>query len=54
MFIGSNTSLVAPLTLEENSVIGAGSVITKNVRRKTLALTRSLQTEVKNYKKKKK
>ncbi len=54
MFIGSNTSLVAPLTLEENSVIGAGSVITKNVRRKTLALTRSLQIEVKNYKKKKK
>ena len=54
MFIGSNTSLVAPLTLEENSVIGAGSVITKNVRRKTLALTRSLQTVVKNYKKKKK
>ena len=54
VFIGSNTSLVAPLTLEENSVIGAGSVITKNVRRKTLALTRSLQTEVKNYKKKKK
>ena len=53
VFIGSNTSLVAPLTLEENSVIGAGSVITKNVRRKTLALTRSLQTEVKNYKKKK-
>ena len=54
VFIGSNTSLVAPITLEENSVIGAGSVITKNVRRKTLALTRSLQTEVKNYKKKKK
>ena len=54
VFIGSNTSLVAPLTLEENSVIGAGSVITKNVRRKTLALTRSLQTVVKNYKKKKK
>ena len=54
VFIGSNTSLVAPLTLEENSVIGAGSVITKNVRRKTLALTRSLQTEIKNYKKKKK
>ena len=54
VFIGSNSSLVAPLTLEENSVIGAGSVITKNVRRKTLALTRGLQTEVKNYKKKKK
>ena len=52
VFVGSNSSLVAPLTIEENSVIGAGSVITKNVRKKSLALTRSLQTEIKNYKKK--
>ena len=52
VFVGSNSSLVAPLTIEENSVIGAGSVITKNVRKKSLALTRSMQTEVKNYKKK--
>jgi bifunctional UDP-N-acetylglucosamine pyrophosphorylase/glucosamine-1-phosphate N-acetyltransferase len=52
VFIGSNSSLVAPLTIEEGSVIGAGSVITKNVRKKSLALTRSLQTEVKNYKRK--
>ena len=50
VFIGSNSSLVAPLTIEENSVIGAGSVITKNVKKKSLALTRSLQTEIKNYK----
>ena len=50
VFIGSNSSLVAPLTLEEGSTIGAGSVITKKVKRKSLALTRSLQTEVKNYK----
>ena len=54
VFIGSNSSLVAPLTIEEGSVVGAGSVITKNVRKKSLALTRSLQTEVKNYKRKKK
>tara|TARA_B100001063_G_scaffold106560_1_gene99508 strand:- start:531 stop:1154 length:624 start_codon:yes stop_codon:yes gene_type:complete len=54
VFIGSNSSLVAPLTIEERSVVGAGSVITKNVRKKSLALTRSLQTEVKNYKRKKK
>ena len=54
VFIGSNSSLVAPLTINENSVIGAGSVITKNVRKKSLALTRSLQTEVKNYKRKSK
>ena len=54
VFIGSNSSLVAPLTIEEGSVVGAGSVITKNVRKKSLALSRSLQTEVKNYKRKKK
>ncbi|MDA9652624.1 UDP-N-acetylglucosamine pyrophosphorylase [bacterium] len=52
VFIGSNSSLVAPLTIEEESVIGAGSVITKNVKKQSLALTRSLQIEVKNYKKK--
>ena len=54
VFIGSNSSLVAPLTLEEGSVIGAGSVITKNVSKKSLALTRGLQTEIKNYKRKSK
>ena len=54
VFIGSNSSLVAPLLIEEDSVIGAGSVITKKVRKKSLALTRSLQTEVKNYKRKQK
>tara|TARA_B100000674_G_C37560385_1_gene787082 strand:- start:77 stop:694 length:618 start_codon:yes stop_codon:yes gene_type:complete len=52
VFIGSNSSLVAPLTIGENSIVGAGSVITKNVKKKSLALTRSLQKEVKNYKKK--
>ena len=54
VFIGSNSSLVAPITIEENSVIGAGSVITKNVKKKSLALTRSLQTEIRNYKRKSK
>jgi len=54
VFIGSNSSLVAPVTIEEDSIVGAGSVITKNVKKKSLALTRSLQTEVKNYKRKKK
>ena len=52
-FIGSNSSLVAPVTINENSLVGAGSVITKNVRKKTLALTRSSQVEIKNYKKRK-
>ena len=54
VFIGSNSSLIAPLKIEEGSVIGAGSVITKNVKKKSLALTRSLQTEIKNYKRKSK
>ena len=54
VFIGSNSSLVAPLLIDEGSVVGAGSVITKNVKKKSLALTRSLQMEVKNYKRKKK
>ena len=54
VFIGSNSSLVAPLVIEEGSVVGAGSVITKNVKRKSLALTRSLQAEIKNYKRKSK
>ena len=54
VFIGSNSSLVAPITLAENSIIGAGSVITRNVSKKSLALTRSQQLEVKNYKKKSK
>ena len=53
VFVGSNSSLVAPITLNENSIIGAGSVITKNVNKKTLALTRPKQIEVKNYKRKK-
>ena len=53
VFVGSNSSLVAPITLNEKSTIGAGSVITKNVKKNSLALTRSNQSEVKNYKRKK-
>ena len=52
VFIGSNSSLVAPLTINKQSIVGAGSVITKNVKNKSLALTRSMQTEIRNYKKK--
>ena len=53
VFVGSNSSLVAPVTLNENSTIGAGSVITQNVKKKSLTLTRPKQTEIKNYKRKK-
>jgi len=53
VFIGSNTSLVAPVKIDKNSIVGAGSVITKNVKKKSLALTRAPQVEIKNYKRKK-
>ena len=52
VFIGSNSALIAPITINKKSIIGAGSVITRNVKEKSLALTRSKQTEVKNYKRK--
>jgi len=52
VFIGSNSSLVAPVTINKKSIVGAGSVITSNVKEKSLALTRSKQREVKNYKRK--
>jgi len=51
-FIGSNTSLVAPIKIGKNSVVGAGSTLTRNVNSKSLALTRSKQQEIKNYKRK--
>ena len=54
VFVGSNSSLIAPVKLDKNSIIGAGSVITENVKKNSLAITRSSQTEVKNYKRKKK
>ena len=53
VFIGSNSSLVAPVTINENSIVGAGSVITKNVKKRSLALTRPSQVEINNYKRKK-
>ena len=53
VFVGSNSSLVAPIKLEKKSIIGAGSTITKKVSKNTLALTRAEQIEVKNYKRKK-
>ncbi len=54
VFIGSNSSLIAPITIDKNSIVGAGSVITKNVKKRSLALTRAQQIEIENYKRKKK
>ncbi len=45
VFVGSNSSLVAPVVLNKGSVIGAGSVITKNVNKNSLALTRPSHKE---------
>ncbi len=53
VFVGSNSSLVAPIKLEKKSTVGAGSVITKKVTGNSLALTRAKQVELKNYKRKK-
>ncbi len=54
VFVGSNTSLIAPIKIDKNAVIGAGSVITKNVKKNSLAITRALQEEILNYRRKKK
>ena len=51
-FIGSNTALVAPIKIGKNSFVGAGSTLTKNVKNKSLSLTRANQVEIKNYKRK--
>jgi bifunctional UDP-N-acetylglucosamine pyrophosphorylase/glucosamine-1-phosphate N-acetyltransferase len=52
VFVGSNTALIAPIKIGKKAIIGAGSALTKNVRNKSLALTRSSQIEIKNYKRK--
>jgi bifunctional UDP-N-acetylglucosamine pyrophosphorylase / glucosamine-1-phosphate N-acetyltransferase len=44
-FIGSNSSLVAPVTIAEGAYIGSGSVVTKDVAQDALALTRAPQVE---------
>ena len=52
VFVGSNTSLIAPITVGKNSVIGAGSSLSNNVKKNSLTLTRAHKIEIKNYKKK--
>ena len=54
VFIGSNSSLVAPVKIKKNALVGAGSVITKDVEENALALTRTKQIEIKKYKRKSK
>ena len=52
-FIGSNTSLVAPVTVGSNATVAAGSVITKDVPDGALGLGRSKQDNKENWSKKK-
>ena len=54
VFVGSNSSLIAPISIDDGSTVGAGSVITKNVKKKSLVLTRASQVEITNYIRKKK
>jgi bifunctional UDP-N-acetylglucosamine pyrophosphorylase/glucosamine-1-phosphate N-acetyltransferase len=51
-FIGSNTSLIAPIKIGKKATVGAGSALNKNVKDKSLSLTRAKQIEIKNYKRK--
>ena len=51
-FVGSNTSLIAPIKIGRKAVVGAGSALSKNVGDKSLSLTRANQVEIKNYKRK--
>lgn len=48
-FIGSNSSLVAPISIGKGATVGAGSVITRDVPENTLAFERSQQIEKANY-----
>ena len=51
-FIGSNTSLIAPIKIGKKAVVGAGSALSKNVKDKSLSLTRATQVVITNYKRK--
>jgi bifunctional UDP-N-acetylglucosamine pyrophosphorylase/glucosamine-1-phosphate N-acetyltransferase len=50
VFVGSNTALVAPLTLHRGATIGAGSTISKDAPADTLTVSRARQTTVKGWK----
>jgi len=49
VFVGSNSALVAPVSLGEGATIGAGSVITRDVDADTLALSRARQTSLNGW-----
>ena len=47
--IGSNSVIVAPVEIGENALIGAGSVITSDIKANSLGITRAKQREIENY-----
>ncbi len=47
-FVGSNSTLIAPLTIGDNTIIAAGSVINKDVSKNSLAIARCKQSEISN------
>ena len=49
VFIGSNSALVAPVKIEDGSIIGAGSVITKDVEANSLGVARGIQRNIGNW-----
>jgi len=48
VFIGSNSSLIAPITIGDGAIIAAGSTLTENVLQNDLAIARSQQKNIKN------
>ncbi|MFB0508747.1 MAG: bifunctional UDP-N-acetylglucosamine diphosphorylase/glucosamine-1-phosphate N-acetyltransferase GlmU [Thermodesulfobacteriota bacterium] len=53
VFVGSNTELIAPVTLKRGSSVGAGSTITRNVPDGALAISRSKQKNIRGWKQRK-
>ncbi len=53
-FIGTNSSLIAPITIGKNAYVGAGSTITKDVPDSSLGISRSKQKNIKDWSKNKK
>jgi bifunctional UDP-N-acetylglucosamine pyrophosphorylase/glucosamine-1-phosphate N-acetyltransferase len=49
VFIGSDSQLVAPITIEDNSMIAAGTTVTKNVENGSLAISRQPQKNIPNF-----
>ncbi len=54
VFVGSNTEIIAPVTIGRDAVIGAGTTVTKNVPEGALAVSRSAQKHIEGYGKRRK